>query len=128
MLQWADKIAEKNISIISLADTVGLATPQQISTALNALVPKYKNIQFGVHLHSTAHNWKEKITASYEAGCWRFDGALKGIGGCPMAENELVGNMNTEWLLSFFEEKGEKIFINHEALNNSLLLAEEIFV
>lgn len=128
LLKWADKIAEYGITIISLADTVGIATPNQISTALKTLVPKYKEIQFGVHLHSSVQNWKDKLNAAYEVGCKRFDGALKGIGGCPMANDDLVGNMNTEWLLSFFEEKGEDLSINKEALAKSLAIAEEIFV
>ncbi len=128
LVKWADEMAKKNIAIISLADTIGVATPQQISIALNTLIPKYKHIQFGVHLHSTAKNWKEKIAAAYDAGCKRFDGALKGIGGCPMAKDNLVGNMNTEWLLAFFEEKGENLSINKKALNKSLSLAEEMFV
>jgi hydroxymethylglutaryl-CoA lyase len=128
LVKWADEMAKKKIAIISLADTIGVASPQQISIALNTLIPKYKHIQFGVHLHSTARNWKEKIAAAYDAGCKRFDGALKGIGGCPMAKDDLIGNMNTEWLLDFFEEKGEHLSINKKALNKSLSLAEEIFV
>jgi hydroxymethylglutaryl-CoA lyase len=128
LVKWADEMAKKKIAIISLADTIGVATPQQISIALNTLIPKYKHIQFGVHLHSTTKNWKEKIAAAYDAGCNRFDGALKGIGGCPMAKDDLIGNMNTEWLLHFFEEKGENLSINKKALNKSLSLAEEMFV
>ncbi|MDQ3683332.1 MAG: hydroxymethylglutaryl-CoA lyase, partial [Bacteroidota bacterium] len=128
LLQWADEMAKRNVIIISLADTVGLASPKQISVAMNILIPKYEHIQFGVHLHSTAQNWKEKIGAAYDAGCKRFDGALKGIGGCPMANDDLVGNMNTEWLLSFMEEKGEQLSIDKHALHKSLRLAEEIFM
>jgi len=128
LLHWADEMAKRNITIISLADTVGVATPQQISIALNTLIPKYEHINFGVHLHSREQNWKEKVSAAYNAGCKRFDGALKGIGGCPLANDDLVGNMNTEWLLSFMEEKGEQLSINKQALNESLLLAEEIFI
>ena len=128
LLKWAEKIAEHGITIISLADTVGVAAPNQITAALKTLIPKYKQIQFGVHLHSSAQNWKEKVNAAYEAGCKRFDGALKGIGGCPMANDDLVGNMNTEWLLNFFEEKGEELSFNKEALAKSLAIAEEIFV
>lgn len=128
LVNWANEMAKKSINIISLADTVGVASPQQISMALKTLIPKYQHIQFGVHLHSTAQNWKEKLAAAYDVGCRRFDGAIKGIGGCPMANDDLVGNMNTEWLLHFFEEKGEHLSINKEALNKSLSLAEEIFV
>jgi hydroxymethylglutaryl-CoA lyase len=128
LLQWADEMAQRNINIISLADTVGIATPRQIAAAINILIPRYKDIQFGIHLHSTAKNWKEKLSAAYYAGCKRFDGALKGIGGCPMANDDLIGNINTEWLISFMEENGEQLSINKQALHQSLQLAEEIFV
>jgi hydroxymethylglutaryl-CoA lyase len=82
---------------------------------------------FGVHLHSTSANWKEKLDAAFTAGCKRFDGALKGIGGCPMAGNDLIGNMNTELIADYLESKTELALINKEALQNSLRLAEKIF-
>lgn len=128
LFQRAEEMAKKNIEIISLADTVGLASPKQIGSVLDILIPKYSDIQFGVHLHSSAQNWKEKVGAAYRSGCKRFDGALKGIGGCPMANDDLVGNMNTEWLLSFLEENGEQLSINKQALQESLTLAGKIFV
>ncbi len=128
ILHWAEEMIKRDIKIISLADTVGMATAAQISDSMNALIPIYDEVQFGVHLHSTAQNWREKIAAAYAAGCRRFDGALKGIGGCPMANDELVGNMNTEWLIQFFEEKKEQLSVNKEALEKSLKLADEIFV
>jgi len=127
LLKWADEMVTKNIQIISLADTVGVATPEQISFALNTLIPKYPNTNFGVHLHSTPDNWRAKLEAAVHAGCKRIDGALKGIGGCPMAGNHLVGNMNTEYIISDLEENGLPININKEALQKSLQLAGEIF-
>jgi hydroxymethylglutaryl-CoA lyase len=105
LLRWADEMVKREIKIISLADTVGVATPEQISFALNILIPRYPGIEFGVHLHSTAINRKEKLEAAVYAGCQRFDGALKGIGGCPMAQDDLVGNMQTEFMIQYFEEK-----------------------
>lgn len=128
LLHWADEMANREIKIISLADTVGLANAEQISFALKALIPKYSNIQFGVHLHSTSANRNEKLQAAVEAGCKRFDGALKGIGGCPMAQDDLIGNMPTESIIDFFEQKNLPVNINKEALAESLLLATEIFV
>jgi hydroxymethylglutaryl-CoA lyase len=128
LLKWADEMVKKEIKIISLADTVGVATPEQISFALNSLIPKYPETVFGVHLHSTPKNWKEKLGAAVNAGCKRFDGALKGIGGCPMAQDDLVGNMNTELMISYFEEKNLLIDLNKDALQRSLQLASEIFV
>jgi len=128
LLQWANEMVKREINIISLADTVGLATPQQISFALNTLIPKYTNTTIGVHLHSSPYNFKEKIEASVNAGCKRFDGALKGIGGCPMAQDSLVGNMNTELMITYFEEENLINNINKDALKESLLIAQEIFV
>lgn len=128
LLRWADEMIKREIKIISLADTVGVATPDQISFALNTLLPKYADTMIGVHLHSTPYNWKEKFEAAITAGCKRFDGALKGIGGCPMAQDDLVGNMNTEWMISCLEEKKLLMGLNQDALQRSLQLASEIFV
>lgn len=128
LMQWAHEMIKREIKIVSLADTVGVATPEQISFALNALVPKYPDTAVGVHLHSTPVNWKEKLEAAVNAGCKRFDGALKGIGGCPMAQDDLVGNMNTELIISYLEEKKLISDLNKDALQKSLHLASEIFV
>lgn len=128
LLRWADEMVKREIKIISLADTVGIATPEQITFALDTLIPKYPDATIGVHLHSTAENWRQKLTAAIEAGCKRIDGALKGIGGCPMAGNDLVGNMNTEWIIPVLEEKNLLNDINKVALNRSLQLASKIFV
>lgn len=128
LLKWAYEMVKREIKIISIADTVGLASPEQISFALNVLIPKYPETTFGVHLHSTHSNWREKLEAAVNAGCKRFDGALKGIGGCPMAGNDLVGNMNSELMISYLEEEKLLNGINKEALQNSLKLASEIFV
>jgi hydroxymethylglutaryl-CoA lyase len=128
LLKWADEMVGKNIGVISLADTVGLATPSQISAALNTLIPQYPQATIGVHLHSTPANWQLKLEAAVHAGCKRFDGALKGIGGCPMAQDDLVGNMNTELMISYLEEKALINGLNKEALQHSLELATRIFV
>ncbi|HXL58249.1 MAG TPA: hypothetical protein VN958_18435, partial [Chitinophagaceae bacterium] len=128
LLHWADEMVKREINIISLADTVGVAKPEQISFALNILIPKYPNIEFGVHLHSTITNRKEKLEAAVNADCRRFDGALKGIGGCPMAQDDLVGNMQTEFMINYFEEKNLINGLNRNALAESLQLASEIFV
>jgi hydroxymethylglutaryl-CoA lyase len=128
LLHWAGAMAQRGITILSLADTVGLATPSQISFALETLIPQYPDISFGVHLHSTEQNWEPKVAAAIKAGCKRFDGALKGIGGCPMAQDELVGNMDTELMIPYFEEKGWLQNLNKQALRESLQFANEIFV
>ena len=128
LLHWADEMVKRGITILSLADTVGLATPEQISFALQTLIPQYPAVTIGVHLHATPDNWKTKLEAAINAGCRRIDGALLGIGGCPMAGNDLVGNMNTEWILSFLEDAKVNTGIKRDAYQNSLKLAKEIFV
>jgi hydroxymethylglutaryl-CoA lyase len=128
LLFWADEMVKRGITILSLADTVGLATPEQISFALNTLTPRYPTTTIGVHLHSTPWNWKEKLEAAVNAGCTRIDGALKGIGGCPMAQDDLVGNMNTEWIIDYLEERNLLNNINKAALEKCLELASRIFV
>ena len=128
LAEWAEKIAGLGIKIISLADTVGLATTQQITTALTHLIPQYPLIEFGVHLHSTPEGSRDKIAAALKGGCLRFDGALKGIGGCPMAGNDLVGNMDTELILGYLKEQGLHLSINEAALNTASNMTTEVFI
>ena len=128
LLRWVDEMANRNITTISLADTIGLATPEQVSFALNTLIPKYPAVSFGVHLHSTPADWKQKLVAAVNAGCKRIDGAMKGIGGCPMAGNNLVGNMDTENIIVYLKERNLLAGLNEEALQKSLHLASQIFV
>lgn len=127
VFEWANKLVAMDIEILSLADTVGIATPGQIYDVTSYLIDTLPGTEIGVHLHSTAENWQEKLEAAVKAGCKRFDGALKGIGGCPMAEDELVGNMNTEWMIDYFEKNNFTLNLNSEALLKSVLLADEIF-
>lgn len=127
IVQWAEKLVALDIKILSLADTVGLATADQVSEMAGFLIEHFPETEIGVHLHSTTINWKEKLEAAYNAGCRRFDGALKGIGGCPMANDNLVGNMDTEKMISFFSSK-TNLHINNEALKKSLALADELFI
>jgi hydroxymethylglutaryl-CoA lyase len=127
LLHWAAEMAKLGIAIISLADTVGVATAQQISTALITLIPAYPTIEFGVHLHSAPQQRSEKLQAAIAVGCLRFDGALKGIGGCPMAQDDLVGNMATEFMLSLLPKHELSQPINQPALERSLAIAATIF-
>lgn len=128
VFSWVDRIVGLGVKIVSLADTVGLATPEQVFAITGYLIKKLPQHEIGVHLHSAPHNWKPKIDAALRAGCRRFDGALKGIGGCPMANDELVGNMNTEWLIPYFEEQQLLPPLDKEALNESLRMASAIFI
>ncbi len=127
LFHWAEQMVNRGINILSLADTVGVATAQQVTNALTALIPKYPAVEIGVHLHSTAANWQDKFEAAVNAGCKRFDGALKGIGGCPMAQDDLVGNMAMEQMINWFQQQNQELSINREALQHSLTLASEIF-
>jgi len=128
VFNWVEKLVELDIEIISLADTVGVASPEQVYDMTSYLVESLPSTEIGVHLHSTFENWQQKLDAAAKAGCNRFDGALKGIGGCPMANDELVGNMNTEWMISYFEKNNIATGLNKEALAESLRIAGEIFI
>jgi hydroxymethylglutaryl-CoA lyase len=100
--EWTEKLAKMGVKILSLSDTIGSSTPEVIDYLYSNLIPKYPNIEFGAHLHTTPDKWHEKVDAAYKAGCTRFDGAIQGFGGCPMATDDLTGNMPTEKLLSYF--------------------------
>ncbi len=99
--EWTEKLAHMGVKILSLSDTVGSSTPDVISYLFSNLIPKYPQIEFGAHLHTTPDKWHEKVDAAFKAGCTRFDGAIQGFGGCPMAKDDLTGNMPTEKLLSY---------------------------
>ena len=122
------QIEELGVKIISIADTVGLATAKDISVLMEKIIPVFKNIELGVHLHSAPENRIEKLEAALNAGCRRFDSALKGIGGCPMAGNDLVGNMDTETMLQYFQERGEQLNFDNIALKKCGQMANEIFI
>jgi hydroxymethylglutaryl-CoA lyase len=100
--EWTQKLAAMGVKILSLSDTIGSSTPEVIGYLFSNLIPQYPNIEFGAHLHTTPNKWHEKIDAAYQAGCLRFDGAIQGFGGCPMAKDDLTGNMPTEKMLSYF--------------------------
>jgi hydroxymethylglutaryl-CoA lyase len=103
--EWTERLSKMGVKILSLSDTVGTSNPENIDYLFSNLIPRYPNIEFGAHLHTTPKTWFEKVDAAYKAGCNRFDGAIQGFGGCPMAKDELTGNMPTEKLLSYFTSK-----------------------
>lgn len=103
--QWTEKLASMGVEILSLSDTVGTSDRETIAYLFSNLIPQYPNIEFGAHLHTTPDQWFDKVDAAFLAGCKRFDGAIKGFGGCPMAKDQLTGNMPTEKLLSYFNTK-----------------------
>jgi hydroxymethylglutaryl-CoA lyase len=128
VFQWASALAKLGVTTLSVADTVGLAEPEQVFSVVDFLVTELPACTIGVHLHSTHHNRMAKIDAALDAGCRRFDGAMKGIGGCPMAGNALVGNMDTEWMVGHFSKKHLLPVLNETALAQASALAEELFV
>ncbi|QBA64665.1 hydroxymethylglutaryl-CoA lyase [Muriicola soli] len=100
--EWTEKLITMGVNILSLSDTVGTSTPENITYLFSHLIPAYPAVEFGAHLHTTPNRWHEKIDAAYKAGCRRYDGAIQGFGGCPMAKDELTGNMPTEKMMSYF--------------------------
>jgi hydroxymethylglutaryl-CoA lyase len=126
-MQWVDELTQLDISVISLADTVGVADPHTITQLFSALIPAYPQVEFGAHFHAAPHNWEEKVAAAYAQGCRRFDSTIKGVGGCPMAKDDLVGNLATENLLQFCNSHGEALALHQPALQQAQRLAEKIF-
>ncbi len=124
--EWTERLAKMGVNILSLSDTVGTSNPENISYIFSNLIPQYPKVKFGAHLHTTPTTWYEKVDAAYQAGCKRFDGAIQGFGGCPMAKDELTGNMPTEKLLSYFGPK-ESTRLDTLSFENSYDLATDIF-
>lgn len=132
---WTNEIAEeltgelvdRGAKIISLADTTGVSNPEKIKYLYPHLTSTFQDIEFGVHLHSTSSTWHEKIDAAWESGCRRFDSALKGYGGCPMASDSLTGNIATESLISFLEEKGEEHGLNMQNWQEAMEYSVRVF-
>jgi hydroxymethylglutaryl-CoA lyase len=127
VFEWVNRLVGMDIGIISLADTVGLASPEQVYSMTRYLVESLPGTEIGVHLHSTPENWQEKLDAAVKAGCRRFDGALKGIGGCPMANDELVGNMDSERMIAYFRELHLLPDMDPVILNACTQMAAELF-
>jgi len=127
VMNWLQKLVDIHIDIISIADTVGLAGPGEINSLLTKIIPAFPLTGIGVHLHSAPYNQQAKLDAALEAGCRRFDGAIKGIGGCPMAGDDLVGNMDTEIMVEHFRSKGYKLNVDDSILKECSRLAGEVF-
>ncbi len=125
--KWVKEMDQLGIKIISLSDTIGIANPETIAYLFKHLIPTFPNIEFGAHLHTTPNTWQEKIEAAYENGCKRFDGAMKGFGGCPMATDDLTGNMPTENMFSYFNNLNISTGLNETEFTHSLLLANQVF-
>ena len=127
VMDWVEKLSALDIKIFSLSDTVGVSNPQSISYLFSNLIPAYPHLDIGAHLHTQPHNWREKIHAAYTNGCSRFDAAMKGFGGCPMAKDDLTGNMATENLVSYFSEINVPLNIDYQQFIQSLSQANDVF-
>jgi len=125
--QWTEKLVNENINIIALADTIGVATATQIKEIFPLLCRQFPDTEFGVHLHSTPDAWRDKIEAAYQSGCKRFDTALKGYGGCPMAKDELTGNIATENLVGYLQSQKEASGLNYDKLREAMDFLVRIF-
>ena len=125
--EWTEKLSNMGVKILSLSDTVGSSTPEIITYLFSELIIKYPSIEFGAHLHTTTTKWKEKVSAAYLAGCRRFDGAIQGFGGCPMAKDDLTGNLPTEKILSYFAAEKVNTNVNSISFENAYKEASKIF-
>lgn len=124
---WTNELVQTGAEIISLADTTGVSTPEKINYLFPHLKTQFPKVEFGVHLHSTAELAREKLEAAWNSSCRRFDSALRGYGGCPMASDSLTGNIATEGLISFLEQQGEPLELNMEKWNEALSFSPRIF-
>jgi hydroxymethylglutaryl-CoA lyase len=125
--EWTEKLSKMGVKILSLSDTIGSSTPKDISYLFSHLIPQYPKIEFGAHLHTTPDKWFEKMDAAYTSGCRRFDGAIQGFGGCPMAKDVLTGNMPTEKLVSYFTSKKENTNVSAMSFESAYNEATKIF-
>lgn len=125
--EWTEQLATMGVKILSLSDTIGSSTPEVIDYLFSNLISKYPNIEFGAHLHTTPDKWHEKVEAAYKAGCRRFDGAIQGFGGCPMAKDDLTGNMPTEKLLSYFTAQKENTNTSPMSFESAYNEASKLF-
>ena len=126
--QRAEQLIERGVKILSLADTTGVSTPQKIKEIVPVLISRFPDAEIGVHLHSTPATRQEKIAAAYESGCLRHDSALKGYGGCPMASDDLTGNLATEELIGFFDAQGIDLNLNREKWQEAMLFSSRVFL
>lgn len=127
-IKWTKKLSDFGIKIIALSDTIGVSNKENIADLFSHIIPEFKHIEIGAHLHTTPDTWEEKIVAAYENGCRRFDGAIKGYGGCPMAADQLTGNMPTENMIAYFHQHQIPTGITLEEFDKSLIASTSVFL
>ena len=125
--KWTGELAALGIKILQLSDTIGVSSPENISYLFSNLIPAYPEVEFGAHLHTVPHKWEEKVKSAYDSGCKRFDGAIKGYGGCPMAKDDLTGNMATEQMVYYFLDKGINTGVDTNAFVEAMEMAGGVF-
>jgi len=126
-IKWSRKLHEMGIRILALSDTTGVSNPENITELFSTLISELKDVEFGAHLHTTPDKWEEKVNAAYNSGCRRFDAAIKGFGGCPMASDELTGNMPTENLVKYFTRNNIQFSLNLQAFSEAMIIAGKTF-
>lgn len=126
--KWVSDLHTMGIRIINLSDTIGVSTPDSISYLFAHLIPTFPDVEFRAHLHTTPDKWEEKVKAAYDNGCRRFDGAIKGYGGCPMAKDELTGNMPTEKMIDYFDRHNIISGIEPNAFKDALVASQSVFL
>jgi len=126
--EWTETLAKMGVKILSLSDTIGISNQENIQALFKHLIPLYPQVEFGSHFHTTPNAWFEKVNAAYQAGCRRFDTAIKGYGGCPMAKDELTGNMPTEKLITYFSQNNIKTSLNPLHFESAYNKALDIFI
>jgi hydroxymethylglutaryl-CoA lyase len=129
VVHWVDKLSDMGIRILQLSDTIGVSNPASITYLFSSLIPYYepKGIEIGAHLHTEPHNWKEKVEAAFNSGCTRFDGAIKGFGGCPMAKDDLTGNMPMENMVHYFKNRNVKTGVSDADFEMAMSIALDVF-
>jgi len=125
--KWTNELFERGIRILQLSDTIGVSSPESISYLFSQLIPAYPEVEFGAHLHTVPDKWEEKVKSAYDNGCRRFDGAIRGHGGCPMAKDDLTGNMPTENMVYYFDKHQIDTDINMDRFNLAVEMAADVF-
>ncbi len=126
-IHWSRKLHNMGIRILALSDTIGVSNPENITQLFSTLIPELKDVEFGAHLHTTPDKWEEKVKAAYDSGCRRFDSAIKGFGGCPMASDKLTGNMPTENLIGYFKQHNVSLSLDMQAFTEAMIIAGKTF-